>query len=76
MLRLSFIVFSLFRPVARGGASHPLPNLPKGPLSVTKWAKNEVLVGGLRGVRFKKFTFWDQKVHFLGVPHLPKIDPG
>ena len=28
--------------------THP-PNLPKGPLSVTKWAKNEVLVGGFRG---------------------------
>ena len=28
------------------------------------------------GVRFKKSTIWVQKVHFLGVPHLLRIDPG
>ena len=28
-----------------GGATHP-PNLPKGPLLATKWAKNGVFVGG------------------------------
>ena len=27
-------------------------------------------------MRFKKSTFWVQKVHFWGVPHLPKMDPG
>ena len=27
-------------------------------------------------MRFKKSTFWVQKVHFLGVLHPPKIDPG
>ena len=68
----------MIRPVARGGAGgamHP-PNLPKGPLLATKWTKNEVFEEGLRGVRFKKSTFGVQKVHFWGVPHPPKIDPG
>ena len=27
-------------------------------------------------MRFKKTTSWVQKVHFLEVPHLPKINPG
>ena len=27
-------------------------------------------------MRFKKSTFWVQKVHFCGFPHLPKIDTG
>ena len=30
----------------------------------------------VKGVRFKKSTFWVQKVHFFGVPHPSKIDPG
>ena len=72
----------LLRPVAGGGEScrggcggvqgcdAPL-NLPKCPFSTTKWAKNGVFVGGLRGVRFKKSTFWVQKVHFLRVLHPP-----
>ena len=36
------------RPVARGGAGGAMnpPNLPKGPLLATKWAKNGVFVGG------------------------------
>ena len=38
------------------------------PLLATEWAK--------KGVRFKKSTFWVQKVHFWGIPHLPKVDPG
>ena len=36
------------RPVASGGAGgvmHP-PNLAKGPLLATKWAKNKAFVGG------------------------------
>ena len=40
------------RPVAGGGGGggvmHP-PNLSKGPLLATKWAKNGVFVGGFRG---------------------------
>ncbi len=32
---------------------HP-PNLSKGPLFATKWAKN----GFMKGVRFKRSTFW------------------
>ena len=40
----------------KGGATHP-PNLPKGSLIATKWTKNGVFEGGLRGVRFKKSTF-------------------
>ena len=31
------------------GCNAPPPNLPKGPLSDTKWAKNGVFVGRLRG---------------------------
>ena len=52
------------------------PKSAKSPLLATKWTKNVVFVGGLRGVRFKKITFLVQNVHFLGVPQLPKIDPG
>ena len=48
----------------------------EGPRSATKWTKNGVFVGGLRGVRSKMSTFRVQKVHFLGVPYLPRIDPG
>ena len=44
---------------------HP-PNLAKGPLLATNWTKNAVFVGGCRGVRFKKSTFWVRKVHFWG----------
>ena len=64
----------LARPVARGvqgGATHS-PDLPKGPLLATKWAKNGVFVAGLRGARFKKSTFRVQKLHFWGVPYPPK----
>ena len=62
------------RPIAKGTI-----NLPKGPLLVTKWAKNGVFVRVLRVVRFKKSTFWVQKVHILVVSHPPpqkKNDPG
>ena len=55
------------RPVARAvrGGRHP-PSLAKGPLLTTKWAKNGVFVGGLKG--------WGevQKVHFLG-PKCPLL---
>ena len=30
----------------------------------------------VKGVRFKKVHFWVQKVHFFGILHLPKINPG
>ena len=63
------------RPVARG-VGHIPPNLAKGPLLATKWAKNGVFVGGLRGVRFKKSIWGVQKVHFWGVPHRLRFDPG
>ena len=58
------------RPVA-WGCNAP-PDLPKDPLLATKWAKNWVFVGGLRGVRFKKSTVWVQKVHFWGYRTSPK----
>ena len=57
-----------------GGGMYP-PNLPKGPLLATKWAKNEVFIGGLRGVRFKKSIFFYPKGSFLG-SCTPQIDPG
>ena len=72
---LSFSIALTVRPVARG-VRRTTPNLPKCPLLATKWAKNGVFVGGLRGVRLRKSTFAVQKVHFCGVLHLPKIDPG
>ena len=62
----------LSRPVARGGvggAMHPPPNLPIGPLWATKWVKNEVFVGGLRGG-------WGSKSPLFGGPAPPQIDPG
>ena len=61
-------IFEGVRPVARGGGCRVCdapPNLPKGPLLVTKWAKNGGFCRRVRGVRFKK-------VHFFGVPHPPK----
>ena len=58
------------------GVRRTPPNLPKGPLLVKKWTKNGVFVGWLRGVRFKKSTFWVQKILFWGVLHLPQFDPG
>ena len=54
--------FTKFRPVARGCD----PKSAKRSILPTKWAKNGVFVGGLRGMRFKKSTFWVQKVHFWG----------
>ena len=27
-------------------------------------------------MRFKKSTFWVQKVHIFGIPYFPNIDPG
>ena len=41
-------------------------NLPKGSLSVTKWAKNGVFEGGLKGLIFRKSTFGVQKGHIWG----------
>ena len=48
------------------------PQSAKRSILVTKWARNGVFVRGLRGLMFKKSTFWVQKVHILGVPHPPK----
>ena len=49
-LGTQYFFFCAFRPVARGcgGATHP-PNLPKGPLLSTKWAKNGFFVVGEEG---------------------------
>ena len=37
------------RPIARGGAKHNPKSAKKGQLLTTKWAKNGVFVGRLRG---------------------------
>ena len=60
----------IFRPVTRGvrRVRCTSPNLAKGPLLGTKWAKNGVFVGGLRGEV--------QKSPLLGVLHLPRFNPG
>ena len=57
------------RPVASGcrGCEIP-PNQPKSPLLATKWG----FCRRAKGVKFKKSTFWVQKVHFSGVVHAPK----
>ena len=52
------------RPVARGCDAPP--NLPKGPLLASKWAKNGVFVGWLGVVRFKKLTFGSKRSTFGG----------
>ena len=52
------------------------PNLTKGPLLATKWAKNEVFVGGLRGVRFKRVHFLSGKGPLLGDSASSGFDPG
>ena len=38
-----------------GGATHPPPNLAKGPLLATKWSETEVFVRGLKEVREKVY---------------------
>ena len=49
-----------FWPVAGGGGVRcTTPSLPKGPLFVTKWAKNGVFCRRVKGSEV-------QKVHFLG----------
>ena len=58
------------------GVELTTPNLPKGAISVTEYAKKFGLCKGVKGVRFKKSTFWAQKAHFLGISYLSKIDPG
>ena len=62
---------------SQGVATHTTLNLSKGPLLVTKWT---IFLGG-RGCRKVKGVgsrspLWVQKVHFCGVLHHPKIDPG
>ncbi len=77
---LGLVAWSLStRPVARGGAGvqRTTPNLPKGALFATKWAKKGVLWGGLglKGplfvTKWAKMGFYAgrgevQKVHFVG----------
>ena len=59
-------LLKIFRPVARGVKS-TTPNLPKGPVLVTKWTKNEVFVGGMGGgVRFKSLLFGSKRSTFWG----------
>ena len=58
----------------QGGATHP-QNLPKGPLLVTKWAKNGVFVRELRGWGSKSTLFGSKRSTFWG-SCTPKIDPG
>ena len=54
------------RPVARGMLGcDATPNLPEGPF-YHKMGQGELRGGG---VRFKKSTFWVQKVNIFGVPH-------
>ena len=58
-------------------APPPHPHLSKGPLLATKWAKNEVFVGGLRGWGSKNPLFGSERSTFWGscTPH-NKINPG
>ena len=51
-----------------GGCDAPFPNLPIGPLWTTKWVKNEVIVGGLRGG-------WGSKSPLFGGPAPPPPPP-
>ena len=48
------------------------PNLPKGPLLTTKWAKNEVFVGGLRGWGSKSQFFESKRSTFFGGSPSPR----
>ena len=52
---ITLLIALRFRPVARG-VRRTTPNMPKGPLFATKWAKNGVLREGL--YRPKRSTFW------------------
>ena len=62
------------RPVAGGGGGAmqmQLPNLPtKGPLLAAKWDKKWEFCRRVKGVRFKKSTFWVQK-QGRSQPHNP-----
>ena len=49
------------------------PDLSKGPLFATKWAKNVVFA--VKGWGSKKVHFWVQKLHFSGILHLAS-NPG
>ena len=64
----------LFRHVARGCDAPP--KSAKRSTFSQKGGQTWVFCIRIKGVRFKKSTFWVQKVHILGIPHLSKIDPG
>ena len=64
----------ILRPVARGYDTPP--KSAKRSTFSYKMGQKWGFCRRVKGVRFKKSTFWVQKVHFLGVPHPPKIDPG
>ena len=51
---------------------HPT-NLAKGPLLVTKWAKNGVFVAGLRAGGGSKSPLFGSKRSILGVLHPPDL---
>ena len=52
------------------------PRSAKRSTLVTKCAKNGFFCKRVKGVRFKKSTFWVQKGPHFGGPTPPKIDPG
>ena len=58
-----------------GGAMHP-PKSAKRSTFSHKMGQKWGFCRRVKGVRFKKSSLWVQKVHFFGVPHPPKIDPG
>ena len=61
------------------GVWHATPNLPIGACLAMFSQKNWPKWGFCRkfkGVRFKKSTFWVQKVNIVGVQHLSIFDPG
>ena len=69
-----FLSCGFCRPVARGCDAPP--KSAKRSTFSHKMGQKWGFCSGVEGVRFKKFTFWIQKVPFFGVPHPPKIDPG
>ena len=64
--------FQAHKPGGVGGATH-LPNLPKGPLLATKWAKNGVFVGGLKGWGSKSLLFGSKRSTFGGSRTAPNL---
>ena len=73
-------VFLTIRPVARGvgvrGCDAPPPKSAKRSAFSHKVAQKWGFCRRVKGVKSKKSTFRVQKVHLLGVSHLPTINPG